>query len=94
MGILHSLRPPALGGRTEKAREYFERAVELSEGRDLTIKVNFARYYARMVYDRDLHDRILGEVLEQDPGVPDLVLMNVLAKEQAEKLLKSAESYF
>ncbi len=30
LGILNSLRPPALGGKPEVAREHFERAIELS----------------------------------------------------------------
>ena len=41
------------------------RALEVSGDRDLSIKVDYARYYARTLYDRELHDRLLQEVLEQ-----------------------------
>ena len=57
LGILNSLRPPALGGQPERGREYFEKAIELSGGRDLSTKVELAQTYARLVYDRELHDR-------------------------------------
>ena len=94
MGILLTLRPPALGGRPEEARAHFERAIELSDGRDLGAKVEFARGYARLVYERDLHDRLLKEVLEADPEADSLTLGNVLAKEQAAQLLSEADDYF
>lgn len=94
MGILLTLRPPALGGRPEEARAHFERAIELSDGRDLGAKVEFARGYARLVYERELHDRLLQEVIAADPDAGGLTLGNVLAKEQALQLLAEADDYF
>ncbi|MFO7287755.1 MAG: TRAP transporter TatT component family protein [Gammaproteobacteria bacterium] len=94
LGILNALRPPSLGGRPEVAQEYFERAIELSGGRDLSIKVEYARRYARLVFDQELHDRLLAEVLEAPVEAPGLTLFNVLAKEDAERLLASSEEYF
>lgn len=94
IGILLTLRPPALGGKPEQAREHFERAIELSEGRDLSAKVEFARGYAKMLYERELHDQLLAEVLEADPYADGLTLSNVLAKEDAADLLAEADEYF
>jgi tetratricopeptide (TPR) repeat protein len=94
LGILNTLRPPSLGGRPEVAREHFERAIELSKGRDLGAKVEYARSYARLLYDRDLHDRLLQEVLAADPNVSGLVLSNTLAQSEARRLLASADAYF
>lgn len=94
LGILATLRPPALGGEPEKGRAYFERAIELTDGRDLGVKVEFARGYARLLYDRELHDRLLNEVLAADPEVPGLTLTNVLAQRDASVLLESADEYF
>jgi hypothetical protein len=56
--------------------------------------VEFARSYARLVYDRELHDRLLNEVMAADPVAPDLTLLNTLARRQARLLLDSAEDYF
>jgi TRAP transporter T-component len=94
LGILNTVRPAALGGKPEVGRKHFERAIELSGGRDLSFKVEYARYYARMRYDRPLHDRLLQEVLAADVEVSGLVLINNMARQQAEELLASAEDYF
>jgi hypothetical protein len=94
LGVLESLRPPALGGKPELAREHFERAVELSEGEDLSIKVEYARRYARLVFDQELHDRLLTEVLSSPTEAPKLTLFNTLAKKEAEELLATSKEYF
>jgi hypothetical protein len=94
MGILLTLRPPALGGKPEEARVHFEKAILLSDGRDLGAKVEFARGYAKLLYDRELHDRLLSEVMTSDPYADGLTLSNVMAKEQAAQMLVEADNYF
>lgn len=94
LGILNTLRPPALGGHPEVGREWFERGIALSEGKDLSIKVEYARGYARLLYDRELHDQLLNEVMATEVKQQDLTLFNLLAREQAELLLVSADDYF
>jgi hypothetical protein len=94
LGILNSLRPPALGGDPDLARMHFERAIELSGGQDLSIKVEYARRYARLVFDQELHDRLLTEVLNAPTDAPKLTLFNVLAKKEAETLLATSKEYF
>ncbi len=94
LGILNTLRPEALGGKPELGRGYFEKAIDLSGGRDLSAKVEFARSYARLIYDRELHDRLLQEVLQADVKQPGLTLFNTLAQQQAHELLASADDYF
>jgi hypothetical protein len=92
LGVMRSLVPPALGGRPERAREHFELAIAYSQGRDLIAKVEYARDYARLMFDQALHDRLLNEVLQADPEQPGLTLSNVLAQRQARELLD--EGYF
>lgn len=92
LGALLSLRPAALGGRPELARQHFERAIRFSEGRDLLAKVEYARRYARLVFDQALHDRLLHEVVQSDPTEPGLTLSNVIAQGQARALLQ--DDYF
>lgn len=94
LGILHTLRPPALGGKPELGREHFEQAIALSGGQDLSARVEFARSYARLVYDRELHDELLTSVLEADPRHEGYTLLNVLAQREAEVLLAGADEYF
>ncbi len=94
MGVFETILPPGLGGKPEVGRKHFERAVELSGGRHMLTKVMFAEQYARLVFDRELHDRLLQEVLATDPAEPGLTLINVVAQEQATALLESADAYF
>ena len=94
LGAFAILVPPALGGKPEVARAHFERAIALSAGENLMAKVVYARRYARMVYDRPLHDRLLAEVLAADPNVPGLVFWNTLAQDQARELLATADDHF
>lgn len=94
LGVLHSLRPEAVGGKPEQGRAHFERAIALSEGRNLYAKTLFAEYYARLVFDQELHDRLLGEVVAADPHAAGYTLTNVLAQERARALQESGKDYF
>jgi len=94
MGVFETLLPPSSGGRPEVGREHFERVLELTADRHLMAKVFFAESYARLVFDRDLHDRLLNEVLQAESRAPGLTLMNTIAQEQARDLLDSADDYF
>lgn len=94
LGILNTLRPEALGGEPERGRAYFEEAIRITDGRDLSAKVEYARGYARLVYDRELHDRLLNEVLTAPVRQPGLTLFNSLAQRQARELLVGADDYF
>ncbi|SDD47875.1 TRAP transporter TatT component family protein [Aquimonas voraii] len=94
LGVLNSLRPAAVGGQPEQGRAAFERAIELSQGRNLMARTLLARHYARLVFDQELHDGQLKQVLEADPKAPGLTLMNTLAQAQARILLDDSKNYF
>jgi hypothetical protein len=94
MGVLLTLRPAALGGQPEAGRRHFERALELSQGRNLMVKVLYAKHYARLVFDRELHDKLLKEALAAPVEAPGLTLINTLAQAQARELLAGSAAYF
>jgi len=94
LGVIHTRLPAALGGKPEAGRAHFERAISLSDGRNLMAKVELARRYARMMFDRQLHDDLLQDVLKADVTTPGLTLSNALAKQQAQELLDTANDYF
>jgi hypothetical protein len=94
LGILNALRPPALGGQPEVAKRHFERAIDLSEGKDLSIKVEYARRYGRLMFEQDLHERILRDVIGAPVEQEGFTLFNVLAKQEAARLLESSAEYF
>jgi hypothetical protein len=94
LGILHMQRPPALGGKPEQGKYHFEKALHYSQGRDLMVKVEYAKRYGRMMFDQELHDRLLNEVLNADAVASGYTLSNVLAQRQARELLQSSADYF
>ena len=66
LGVLNSILPASLGGKPEQAKAHFEEAVVLSGGKNLMAQVLYAEKYARLVFDPELHDRLLNEVLAAD----------------------------
>lgn len=94
MGVIATAIPPALGGRPEIGKAHFEKAIALSQGHNLMAKVYFAKNYARGIYDRELHDKLLAEVIEAPAEANGWTLTNLLAKKEAKALQESADDFF
>lgn len=94
LGVLNSLRPAAVGGDPEQGKAYFEKAIALSNGKNLYAKTLQAQFYARLVFDQTLHDKLLNEVLTADAKADGFTLINTLAQQQAQQLLESGKDYF
>lgn len=90
-----SSRPAMLGGNLAKAKEHYERVVELTEGRFLLAHVLFAAYYAVQAQDKGLFVRLCKQVLASPPTtVPRRGLLNAVARQRATILLEDADAYF
>ncbi|WP_321495301.1 TRAP transporter TatT component family protein [uncultured Desulfobacter sp.] len=94
LGTLATFLPPALGGKPEQGRLYFEKAISISQGKNLMAKVIYAKLYAKMIFDRQLFQRLLNEVMQTDPNIDGYTLVNTYARQQAAKLLAEADDYF
>ena len=94
LGVLSTLLPAAYGGKPEQGKAYFEAALALSGGRNQMVRVLYAQHYARLVFDRGLHDALVDEVISADPVAPRLTLVNRLAQARAAELKASADDYF
>jgi len=94
LGVINSIRPASLGGKPDEGKADFDKALELSAGKNQMVRVLYAQFYARLVFDQTLHDKLLNEVLAADPVVPKLTLINTLAKRRAKALLESGKDYF
>jgi hypothetical protein len=94
MGVLESQIPPSLGGRPDLAKAHFEHAIKASDDKNLMAKVLYAQQYARLLFDQELHDRLLNEVLNAEAKAEGLTLLNQLAKQQAKELLADSAEYF
>lgn len=93
MGGMDTILPASMGGKPEEGRAHFERAIAINDAYLMT-KVIYAQQYARLVFDQELHDRLLNEVLSADPVVEDMTLTNRVAQERAQGLLASSQDYF
>lgn len=93
MGGMETLLPASLGGKPEKGREHFEKAIAISDTYLMT-KVIFAEQYARLVFNQQLHDRLLNEVIKANPVADGMTLTNRIAQARAADLLASSAEYF
>ncbi|WP_246624729.1 TRAP transporter TatT component family protein [Oceanobacter mangrovi] len=94
LGVMETQLPPSLGGKPELGREHFEKALEYSNGKHLMAKVLYAKQYARLMFDQELHDRLLNEVINASPEAEGLTLINRLAQREAKVLLAGSAEYF
>ena len=95
LGVYHASLPPMLGGDPEAARQHFERALDLTRGADLMVRVHMARTYARQIFDRELYVDLLEEVLTRPVDtVPEFTLQNAIAQRLARRLLEDVDDYF
>ncbi|MFV2030871.1 MAG: TRAP transporter TatT component family protein, partial [Gammaproteobacteria bacterium] len=75
-------------------RLHFERAREISSGQNLMVDVLMAQYYARIIFDKELHDQLLLSVLSRSAEYPGFTLINTIAKQRAAVLLAESKEYF
>ncbi len=94
LAVLNAFLPAAMGGKPDLAKEYFEQAIKISDGKNLMAKTLYARYYARMVFNQELHDKLLNDVLASPAAFPGMTLINTLAQEQARQLLDGSSDFF
>jgi tetratricopeptide (TPR) repeat protein len=95
LGYYYGSRPEILGGKLEKSRSHFERALQIADRNFLLAQVSFAESYARLSFNRELFENLLTEVLnhpEKDDS--DLATSNELAKSRARTLLAQIDDLF
>lgn len=87
-GGYYATRPPMFGGDPVKSRYHFERAMDISDRSFLLIHTTYAETLARQLFDKELHDSLLNEVL-QFPlnSAPEYTLSNQIAVRKARRLL-------
>jgi hypothetical protein len=95
LGVLYATRPPVAGGNLELSKQHFLKAIEISGGQFLMGYVYYADYYARRSNDRELFVSTLKKVMDTPAAnVPELTLMNTVARHKADHLLRKTDEYF
>lgn len=98
-GVIHSflisyemVRPSAASNQVGRAREHFERAVELSGGQQAGPYVSFAESVAVEEQDRPLFESSLNQALAIDPDAkPEWRLANLIMQRRARWLLSQED---
>ena len=87
--------PEAMGGSPQRARQHFERAVELSKGQSAGPYVTLAGSIAVAAQDRAEFERLLNQALAIDVDKdPTLRLANLITQRRARFLLANANDLF
>lgn len=94
MAVMESLLPPAMGGKPELAKKHFERALEISQRKNLMALLMYAEKYARLLFDKELHDSLLRELLSVDVSQSKTLLIDKMAQLKAKELLADSDDYF
>lgn len=94
IGVMESLLPEGMGGKPQLAKKHFDKALKISDRKNLMALLLYAEKYARLVFNRKLHDRLLNELVETDISKSDKVLIDTIAKVKAKELLADADDYF
>ncbi len=95
MGIWFASWPKNAGGDLNKAQKHFQRALEAGQGKFLMTHVYYANFYARQALDKDLFVSILQKVLSAPVDIlPEVTLLNVVARKKAVDLLNHKEEIF
>lgn len=88
-------KPAAAGGSVERARQAFDRAVAVSEGRRAAPYVNLAEGVSVATQDRAQFEVLLGQALAVDAdAVPEQRLANLVAQKRARWLLARIDELF
>lgn len=94
-GAYDALRPEMFGGRPDSSLVHFEHAFRLSQRQYLLYLVLYAEHYCRQILDEDCFATTLAEVMAAPPTqLPELRLLNQIARRRAERLLARQEDLF
>jgi hypothetical protein len=94
LGGFNSQFPAQFGGSTEKGKAYFERALKLTGRRAHQVQLNYARFYAVTVNDKELYVSLLNEIIKAPDQGSDVRLANKIARIRAELLLSKVDQIF
>lgn len=95
LGFYYGSLPVMLGGKPDKAKAYFESALNLTHRNFLMIQVLYARSCAVLTQDRTQFNSLLQEVIRtKDDALPEAALSNAIAREKAKRLVKKADELF
>ncbi|MEY4511998.1 MAG: hypothetical protein RLZZ450_4120 [Pseudomonadota bacterium] len=94
LGAAEAAFPELLGGNLEKARGYYERALEVCHRRNHLVILSYAKAYAVAKQDRTLFVTLLREILEAPDQGDDIRMNNKVARFRAKRYIKRVDDWF
>jgi hypothetical protein len=95
LGTLYGSRSKFLGGNPEKAKQHFETALRLTEGKFLMTQLYYAKSYAVQTLNDSLFTSLLTEVDSASLDIlPKFRLGNAIAKKKAKILFAKKDELF
>jgi hypothetical protein len=94
-GSILGSTPAVLGGRPERAKEHFEKALAANEGKFLMSYIYYAKTYAVQMQDKPLFEALLKRVEDAPLDIlPEARLPNAVAKKKARLLRERMTDLF
>jgi hypothetical protein len=94
LGTVEASFPELFGGSLDKAKSYYDRALEISKRRNHLILLSYAKSYAVAKQDRGLFTQLLNEILAAPDQGDELRMNNKVARHRAERYLKRVDDWF
>ena len=95
MGSLLAARPRMLGGDATMAKAYFQKAMDVTQGRFFLVHYYFARHYAVRAQDKGLFVKLINSVKSSSPDkLKEMCLINAVMKQKIERLRDKMEELF
>ncbi len=94
-GVYYASRSPTLGGEPSRAKSHLDRALDLTGGNFLLVRLFIADPYAVQIQDRTLFETQVRMILDApDDLSPQHRLFNQIAKVRAQLLLEKIDELF
>ncbi|MDB4987922.1 MAG: hypothetical protein JWN04_3100, partial [Myxococcaceae bacterium] len=94
LGTVEASFPELFGGNLDKARGYYERALEVCKRRNHLILLSYAKVNAVAKQDRALFLTLLREIMTAPDQGDDIRINNKVARFRARRYLKRVDEWF
>jgi tetratricopeptide (TPR) repeat protein len=94
LGTVEASFPELFGGDLDKAKSYYDRALELCNRRNHLILLSYAKTYAVAKQDRELFLSLLNEILTAPDQGSDIRMSNKVARHRAERYIRRVNDWF
>jgi tetratricopeptide (TPR) repeat protein len=95
LGCYYAAQPPESGGNPELAKEQFEKAIKISDGKFLMHYLLYAQFYAVRQQDKDLYVKLLTYIREAPEDIlPGQCAVTSVSKMRAWYYLRDVDKNF